>query len=167
MNSNGIYIIAGILALIIIVFFAGVLISNKFTADDISGWLGKPPIVRDTVTNEVIVVVPSVPDTIEITKTRLKTVYRNEIDTFYIAKAFSKIVDTTIKDTKVYFEYCFPEDSLILSVIPKPDSTVYITKYQMQTIYMPVETEKQRPFWIDALTHIGATALGYGAGKIK
>ena len=75
----------------------------------------------------------------------------------------AKLKDTVVAGDTIGAMYEFPKDNFYLTVLPRPDRIMEITK--TNTI---IKTEiENRKWWLDFLSHVGAAGIGYGIGKIK
>lgn len=80
-------------------------------------------------------------------------------DTFIITKPFEARIDTIIKFDTVFAMYRYPENMFDLVIRTKPDTTLKEKVIITNTIV------KERPLWIDILSHTGAVLGGFYIGK--
>jgi len=81
-------------------------------------------------------------------------------DTIIETRPFVASLDTVVQRDTIGVLYRFPQHTFSVAIRQSPDSIRYETRTITMTNY------EQRPWWIDALTHVGAVALGYGAGRV-
>jgi hypothetical protein len=85
----------------------------------------------------------------------------HETDTVYRTPAFVAILDTIVKHDTIGIEYAFPQHTFSVALRQGRDSI----SYEVRTL--TITNYEQRPWWMDALTHIGAATLGYSIAQIK
>ena len=80
-------------------------------------------------------------------------------DTLYSTPAFVAKLDTVVLRDTVQVQYAFPQHTFSVAIRSNPD-TVRVPQ-------LTVTNYERRAWWIDALTHIGAGAIGYAIGGAK
>lgn len=95
---------------------------------------------------------------------RRDTVTQREVftqhDTVIQTRPFVAALDTIVHRDTIGVRYLFPEHTFSVAIRQAPDSVKYETRTITLTAY------EQRPWWIDALTQVGAVAVGFGAGRL-
>ena len=107
----------------------------------------------DTLTHVVErepVIITNAPATVD-------TVHVN--DTVYQTRAFVARIDTVVQRDTVQVAYSFPQHTFSVAIRSNPD-TVRVPQ-------LTVTNYERRAWWIDALTHVGAAAVGYSLGSAK
>jgi hypothetical protein len=100
---------------------------------------------------------------ITITKALADTVRVHDTTVLYQTPAFTAALDTVLsqRDT-VSATFDYPAYTFSVALRQAPD-TVQI---EHRTITLTNTNYERRPWWMDALTHVGAAALGYGVGTL-
>lgn len=84
----------------------------------------------------------------------------HEADTVYRTRPFVAVLDTIVKHDTINVEYAFPQHTFSVALRQGRDSIAFEVRTLTITNY------EQRPWWIDALTHVGAATLGYSIAQI-
>ena len=117
------------------------------------GWLIKPvDTVHTTTTNTDTVTVIKPRDVVRLVRVPADTVVITEHDTV-------AILDTIVNHDTITIDYSYAHQAFSLLYRPKPDSVV--------TVYVTQVKTTPREWWIDALTHTGAAAVGYAVGSVR
>lgn len=86
-------------------------------------------------------------------------------DTQYLTHAFVARHDTVIVRDTIHQEFAYPQMAFSLAVRRAADSIRTVnTTTTIRDTFKTTETIT-RPWWMDVLTHTGAAALGYIAGR--
>lgn len=132
----------------------------------IIGWILKPcpcentPLAASVRIDTVTKVIEHEPIHI-VAKARVVRDTITEKDTVYQVRPFVASLDTIVGRDTASIRYTFPRNEFSLLLKQAPDSV----RYETRTISMT--THERRPWWIDALTHVGAGTLGYVIGSIR
>lgn len=134
------------------------------------GWILKPcpcegadPVVQSVVDIKI----DSIPYPVEVPKIVLKhkrstdTVFRDTGRT-YTTPAFTSSLDTTIDKDSLSVAFDYPQHTFSVLLRRAPDTAMV----PQTTITLTNTIYERRPWWMDALTHVGAAALGYGVGSL-
>lgn len=84
-----------------------------------------------------------------------------QTDTLIQTRPFVARLDTVVKRDTLGVEYRFPQHTFAVAFRRAADSVRFETKT------ITLTRQEHRPWWIDALTHVGAGALGYAVGRVR
>ena len=117
------------------------------------GWLLKPTETVHTHSEHRDTVVQVQPrEVVRLVRVPADTVIVTEHDTV-------AMLDTIINHDTITVDYSYAHQAFSLLYRPRPDSVV--------TVYVTQVKTTERAWWIDALTHTGAAALGYTIGSAR
>ena len=76
---------------------------------------------------------------------------------------FVATLDTVVRRDTLSISYEHPRAAFAFSLRSAPDSV----RVEYQTVVISAERRVERAWWIDALTHLGAGAVGYAVGRAR
>lgn len=133
------------------------------------GWTLKPCPCNEAVTATTVLRIDTVTKVIEHEPIYVKApaVVRYErdtitqTDTIIQTRPFVASLDTIIKRDTLGVEYRFPQHSFAVAFRRAADSV------RIETKTITLTRQEHRPWWIDALTHVGAGAVGFVIGRSR
>lgn len=82
-------------------------------------------------------------------------------DTVIQTHPFVASLDTVVVQDTLNVEYRYPLNTFSVMLRQAPDSI----QVEFKTLTLTNTVYEHRPWWIDALTHVGAATLGYAVGS--
>lgn len=76
---------------------------------------------------------------------------------------FVATLDTVLRRDTISVAYEHPRAAFTLALRSAPDSV----RVEYQSVVITTERRTERPWWVDALTHLGAGAIGYAVGSVR
>jgi hypothetical protein len=147
----------------------GIIIASMILGG-VLGWILKPcpcEATEPVVQSVVDVRIDSIPYEVAVPKIILKntkstdTVYR-DTGHVYTTPAFTAELDTTIDKDSLTVAFDYPQHTFSVLLRRAPDTAMV----PQTTITLTNTIYERRPWWMDALTHVGAATLGYGVGQL-
>lgn len=95
-------------------------------------------------------------------KAKADTVVTHDTLQLYTTPSFTATLDTLVDQDTVSVAFDYPAYTFAVALRQAPDTL----KVEYKTITITNTNHERRPWWMDALTHVGAAAVGYGVGSL-
>lgn len=142
------------LAVSLVMFAVGLFVGSKFNGRDVIA-TERVNVRVDTLTH----IIEHQPTYIVNARARVDTV--RTIDTLIVTPPFVARLDTVVVRDTIRVDYAFPQHTFNVALRRAADSI----RVEWRTVTITEITHERRPWLMDALTHFGAGAIGYAAGR--